>query len=129
MNAMELFHQGGFIMYPLFIFSVLVWTVAVHKFFYLKSFAKESQKLGAEVERAISSNRLEDLKHIFRNSPSVITRPHEVLIEDVYTSKDELSDKLSRRLAETNSNLKKNLWILGTISSSADLTGLNQSSF
>lgn len=124
MNAMELFHQGGFIMYPLFVFSVLVWTVAVHKFFYLKSFSKESEKMEAEVQRAISSNRFEDLKAIFRTAPPVITRPHEVLLEEVYTSKDELQDKLGRRLQETNSNLKKNLWILGTIASSAPFVGL-----
>lgn len=124
MNAMELFHQGGFIMYPLFIFSVLVWTVAVHKFFYLKSFSKVSTEVGAEVQNAISSNRIADIKNIIKSAPAEITRPHEVLLEEIYTSKEEAQDKLSRRLAETNSSLKKNLWILGTISSSAPFVGL-----
>jgi biopolymer transport protein ExbB/TolQ len=124
MNALELFNQGGFIMYPLLIFSVLVWTVAVHQFIFLGAFKKQSQKLDGEIQQAINSGRFDDIKWALKNAPPVIARPHEVLIDDIYSSKDEMNDKLYRRLQETNSNLRKNLWILGTIASSAPFVGL-----
>lgn len=124
MSALDLFHQGGFIMYPLLIFSVLVWTVAVHQFLFLGNFIKQHRKLDADIHQAINSGKLEDIKWALKNSPVLLARPHEVLIEEVYTSKEELGDKLGRRIAETNSGLRKNLWILGTIASSAPFIGL-----
>ncbi len=45
-------------------------------------------------------------------------------MEEYYGSKEELNEKLYRRLTETNANLKENLWVLGTISSSAPFIGL-----
>jgi biopolymer transport protein ExbB len=124
MSALDLFHQGGFIMYPLFIFSVLVWTVAVHQFFYLRTFSMQHKKLDIEITSAIKSGKLEDIKLALTNAPAVLSKPHEVLLEEVYSSKEELNEKLGRRISETNSSLKKNLWILGTISSSAPFIGL-----
>jgi biopolymer transport protein ExbB len=124
MSMMELFHQGGFIMYPLLIFSVLAWTVATHKFFYLRSFNREAKKLNEEIGKAIALKKYEEVRFALKGVPEVIAKPHEVLLEEGYSSKEELNDKLYRRLTETNSNLKENLWILGTISSSAPFIGL-----
>jgi biopolymer transport protein ExbB/TolQ len=53
-----------------------------------------------------------------------IKRPHEVLMEDFYESKEAMNDRLNRRLSETNATLRRNLWILGTIGSSAPFVGL-----
>jgi biopolymer transport protein ExbB/TolQ len=124
MSALDLFKQGGFIMYPLFIFSVLAWTVAVHQFLFLRNFTKQHKKLDADINSAIQSGKLDEIKYALKNAPAVLSRPHEVLLEEVYSSKEELNEKLGRRISETNSNLKKNLWILGTISSSAPFIGL-----
>lgn len=124
MSMMELFHQGGFIMYPLLVFSILAWTVATHKIFFLRAFIRESEKLNQEINQAIASKRFDDLKHTLKRFPESISRPYEVLMEEAHTSKEDMADKLSRRLSETNSSLKENLWILGTIASSAPFVGL-----
>lgn len=125
MSAMSIFHQGGFIMYPLFIFSILVWTVALHKFFFLRAFVQEQKKFNDAIQRASSGAKFdEDLKWALKSAPILISRPHEILLDDAYASKEELSDKLHRRLQETNSGLKDHLWILGTIASSAPFVGL-----
>ena len=124
MTMMEVFRQGGFIMWPLLVFSILVWTVAAHKFFYLKTFSREAKKLQDEVNSAITNKKFDNVRVTLARFPDEITRPHEVLFEDIYNSKDEMDDKLSRRLTETNSALKENLWILGTIASSAPFVGL-----
>ena len=124
MSALDLFDQGGYIMYPLFIFSVLVWTVAVHQFFFLRTFSMQHRKLDADINSAIQAGKFEEIKFALKNAPPALARPHEVILEEVYSSKEELNEKLGRRISETNSSLKKNLWILGTISSSAPFIGL-----
>lgn len=124
MSMMEIFREGGFIMYPLLVFSVLVWTIATHKFIYLRSFAQNAKKLNDELSQVLSANKLQEASSTLKNFPEALSRPHEVLFEEGYTSKEELEDKLGRRLTETNSNLKENLWILGTIGSSAPFVGL-----
>jgi biopolymer transport protein ExbB len=124
MSMMEMFHQGGFIMYPLLIFSVLAWTVAAHKFFYLKTFNREAKKLNDEIGHAIASKRFDDAKWALKKVPEIIARPHEVIMDETLLTKDEINDKLYRRLSETNAALKDHLWILGTIASSAPFVGL-----
>lgn len=124
MNVMEIFHSGGFIMYPLLVFSLLIWIIAIQKFLYLNTFTKQYLKVDAEVHRSITAARMDDFKWIVKNSAAPIARPHEVLFEEMYETKEQMSDKLQRRLSETNSSLKKNLWVLGTIGSSAPFVGL-----
>ncbi len=124
MRLFDLFMQGGFIMYPLLVFSIAVWTIGIHQFFFLASFIKQYRKVNADIHNAISSGKFDDVKWILKSAPAAIAAPHEVLMEDVYGSKEELAEKLNRRISETNMSLKKNLWILGTVSSSAPFIGL-----
>lgn len=124
MNAMDLFHQGGFIMYPLLIFSILIWVVAIQKFMFLSAFTKQYQQLEKEATHYITANKMDELKWLYKNASVLITRPHEVLFEDTPLTKEELNDKIYRRLTETQAGLKKHLWVLGTIGSSAPFVGL-----
>lgn len=124
MSGMELFHQGGFIMYPLLIFSVLVWTIGIHKLLYFMKFSKEYKRVNVEVERAISANRIEEARYAYSTAPALIVRPHEVLTESIVGTPAEIQDRLHRRLSETNAGLKQYLWVLGTIASSAPFIGL-----
>ncbi len=124
MNTIEIFRQGGFIMYPLTVCSILVWTVAINKFINLRAFTRDYKKMNLEIQDALAKNKIEDLKQIFKNSSEILNRSHEPFTEDHYTSPEALNDKLSRRLQEVNGYLKKDLWILGTIASSAPFIGL-----
>lgn len=124
MTFLELFKQGGFIMYPLLICSVLVWSVALHKYLILKNFIRDSEKFGNDIHGALTSNRIEEVKGILKNAPVVLARAHEPLLEEKFISADALNEKLGRRLQEVNAHLKKDLWILGTIASSAPFIGL-----
>jgi len=124
MTGMEIFHQGGFIMYPLLIFSVLVWTIGIHKIIFLSKFSKEYKRVNAEVERAISANRIAEARYAYTSAPAIVVRPHEVLTESVVGTNEELMERLHRRLSETNAGLKQHLWVLGTIASSAPFVGL-----
>lgn len=124
MNFLEIFREGGFIMYPLLVFSILIWIVAIQKFLYLNTFTKQYLKVEEEAHRSLTAMRFDDFKYAVKNAAAPIARPHEVLMEENFSSKEEVAEKLQRRLSETNASLKKNLWILGTIGSSAPFVGL-----
>lgn len=124
MNVMEIFREGGFIMYPLLVFSVAIWVVGIQKFLFLRAFTEQYLKVDADIHRAIQSGKVEELKYVVNAASTAIKRPHEVLTEDFYKSKEELNDRLNRRLSETTAVLRRNLWILGTIGSSAPFVGL-----
>lgn len=124
MNVMEIFREGGFIMYPLLIFSVAIWIVAIQKIMFLRSFTQQYTKVDEEIHRAIQAKRFDDAKWVVNSASVPIKRPHEVLLEDIYETKDAMNERLNRRLSETTMTLRRNLWILGTIGSSAPFVGL-----
>jgi biopolymer transport protein ExbB/TolQ len=123
MNFIEVFKQGGFIMYPLLIFSVAVWVVTIHKILYLTKFKKDSKHYLDEASKIIVNKELNKMEWLYKNCPDSIAKAHYAVFEDSM-SKDDYDARLQRRLSETNHDLKKNLWILGTIGSSAPFVGL-----
>lgn len=124
MNLMEIFREGGFIMYPLLVFSVAIWVVAIQKFLFLKAFSSQYLKIDQDIQNSLQSKKGDDFKWIVKGASLPIKRPLEVLTEDFYDSKASMDDRLNRRLTETNAVLRRNLWILGTIGSSAPFVGL-----
>lgn len=122
MSGVDLFNQGGFIMYPLFVFSVLAWSIGSYKVLNLWQFSNEYQRVYLKLHGAIKANRLQELKASLAAGNPMVSRPHEALLDKV--SKEVMSERISRRLAETNADLKKGLWVLGSISASAPFIGL-----
>lgn len=123
MDFIAVFKQGGFIMYPLLIFSVAIWIVAIQKILYLVKFKKDARKYQDEASRIIVSQKLHEMEALYKNCPDVIAKAHYAVFDEAL-GKDEYEQRLHRRLSETNADLKKNLWILGTIGSSAPFVGL-----
>ena len=124
MNGIDLFRQGGFIMYPLLAFSVLVWSIGIYKMITLWKFSKEYKKVNSEIHRAIKQHRLDEMIFALNEASAAVARPHEILIEGPHATKEVMNERLSRRLSETHSELKNGLWILGSISASAPFIGL-----
>jgi biopolymer transport protein ExbB/TolQ len=123
MNLVEVFKQGGFIMYPLLIFSVALWTVAIQKIWFLNNFKKQSKHYFDESMRMIHSKKYTEIEWLYKNCPEIIAKPHAAIFEPS-TSPEEWDARMQRRVTETSLGLKKNLWILGTIGSSAPFVGL-----
>ena len=111
MNTLELFRKGGFIMYPLFIFSVLAWSVGIYKLVEIRSFLKGLKSMGPEL-----------LKKNDESTHPHIRKTLEVLRAS--TDKNLLTERVGRRQAESIAELKESLWVLGSIASSAPFIGL-----
>lgn len=123
MELVEIFKQGGFIMYPLLIFSIVVWTVAIQKIWFLIGFKKQAKYFYDEGIRIIHSKRFNEMEWLYKNCPELIAKPHSAIFEEA-SSSEEWDARMQRRLNETSMGLKKNVWVLGTIGSSAPFVGL-----
>lgn len=123
MNLVEVFKQGGFIMYPLLVFSVAVWTVAIQKIWFLINFRKQARYFFDEAMRIIQAKKFNEMEWLYKNCPEIIAKAHAAILEDA-NSPEEFEARMQRRMSETSQGLKKNLWMLGTIGSSAPFVGL-----
>lgn len=123
MDFVEIFKQGGFIMWPLLIFSIACWTVGIQKIWFLMNFKKQSKYFHDEALRIITAKRFSEMEWLYKNCPELIAKPHSAIFEEA-GSTEEWEARMQRRMTETVLGLKKNLWILGTIGSSAPFVGL-----
>lgn len=123
MEFIEMFKQGGFIMWPLLAFSIGIWIITIQKLLFLIKFQKDSKHYLSEATRIIQSQKLHEMETLYRTCPQVIAKAHYAIFDEAM-SREDYEERLHRRLDETNSNLKKNMWMLGTIASSAPFVGL-----
>lgn len=123
MSLFELFRDGGMIMYPLLLCSIIVWAVAIEKIYFLKQIRTQLEVLFERSELLIKENKLNEAKGLTHNIHPIIQGPYMSLFEQS-SSKQMADERLSRRLNEGNQGLRRYLWLLGTISSSAPFIGL-----
>lgn len=128
MNLVHMFIEGGFIMWPLLAFSIVIWIIFAEKLWYLRRFKSQSLKLDNELNSLLAKNDIESISKVLEKYPSVISKPYMAVISQIENksneTKDEFNTRVSRRVKETQTNLKRYLWMLGTIASSAPFVGL-----
>lgn len=119
----ELFKEGGFIMYPLLICSVLVWAVAIEKFWSIAKFKRESNSLKNLLIPLLKEKKIAECQGACENSNPFLGRPYQATLSE-RKDFDVWEQNIGRRVSETQLGLKKFLWILGTIGNSAPFIGL-----
>lgn len=124
MGIWTLIKQGGPIMYPLLIFSFMIWAVVFEKIWGLKQFNKEYRELYIKAHALLKQNKLQEAKGLYTSADKLIAGPHLELLDDENMSNEKRLEKMQRRLTETQAGLKRFLWVLGTIGSSAPFVGL-----
>lgn len=127
MDLIHLFIEGGFIMWPLLIFSVIVWIVFAEKVWFLKRFTKKSNEVKEALSELMTNNKKEEAKKYIKELPTVLRGPYEAVLErKMYEeeSVDNYNQRVGRRVKETQTILKRYLWMLGTVASSAPFVGL-----
>lgn len=120
---------GGFAMYPLVLCSLLVWGVIFER---LWSYRRLSQNLKAfhlEALNFLLRGEKEGLRTLCQRQSRLPTAQLVLLALERLDAKDarvraKWLEALERRRQFLNSELKQNLWILGTIGSSAPFIGL-----
>ncbi|MBK27163.1 MAG: hypothetical protein CME70_24380 [Halobacteriovorax sp.] len=124
MEIISLIREGGFIMVPLLICSLLIWAVAIEKWFFLAHFNRQYKALHQKASKLLAEKKFNEAKGLCHNAHPLIASAYLVALDKRELSKDEFEGRLGRRLNETKLGLKRFLWVLGTIGSSAPFIGL-----
>jgi len=111
-------------MYPLLLCSFLVWAVAFEKFWYLSQFQKQSQLLYTNAKNLVFEKKFEEAKGLCHTTHPMVATPYLALFEGRELEREIWEQRIGRRILETNLSLKRFLWIIGTIGSSAPFIGL-----
>lgn len=120
----ELFNAGGFIMYPLLICSLLVWFVTFEKIRFLNNLKKDIDLMFIKGQALLSEKKLNEAKGLSHSIHPLLSGPYLTLFEGEGMDREQWGMRVGRRLTETQQGLKKSMWIIGTIGSSAPFIGL-----
>ena len=125
MNLMNILADSGFVMILLFLFCVIMWTIVFERIWYLYKFKSAYSNLDLKAQEILGkTNRLSELKGYCSNAPDILNAPYKVLLESQEKKFPDLEERLERRLQEVHLNLKKYLWVLASIASTAPFVGL-----
>jgi biopolymer transport protein ExbB len=121
---LKLFIEGGFIMYPLLICSIIIWAVVIEKVLFIRQLKKELSFLYDKAGKLLSEQKINEAKGIAHSINPLLCAPYMTILEKGELSDNDWEERIHRRLTETGLGVKRYLWALGTISSSAPFIGL-----
>lgn len=113
----DLIREGGFIMAPLLICSLLVWAVTFEKIWFIGKFEQRSRSLHEKAAQLLAANKIHEARGLINSYHPIVGAPYLALIEGG-------SERLTRRLEESRLGMRRFLWVLGTIGASAPFIGL-----
>lgn len=124
MDIVKIIKDGGFIMLPLLILSLAAWAVFFERLYFIHQFKGQFQLMAKKARDLIGEKKLHEAKGLCHNVHPLIGTPFLVVFEDPELATDKWNLRMGRRLKETQAGLKRYLWLLGTIASSAPFIGL-----
>ena len=119
MEIFRLIREGGFVMYPLLACSVIVWGVALERWWVLHLFQKQLAQLYQQATRLLQDRKINEAKGIGHGTHPLLLSPYMALFEG-----EGKEERIVRKLTQTQMGLKRFLWILGTIGAAAPFIGL-----
>ena len=120
---LEIIEQGGFIMYPLLIMSCLSLAIFMERAYLLYIFNRKFSKHFDQLIALVKDGKINEARGLAQTFPFLIK--HSVmLILDL--NKDHLSFKsdLEASMQLGRLEIKRRVWVLGTVASSAPFIGL-----
>ena len=128
-NLWGLVMSGGFTMYPLVLCSLAVWGVIFERLWSFRRLGNLLRSFHLEAMNALLRNDFEALRRICRSYSNLPTARLLTVALERLSSKDarlkaNWLEAVDRNRQLVNHELRSNLWILGTIGSSAPFIGL-----
>lgn len=124
MQIVQIIREGGFIMAPLLVCSLIIWVVFFERLYFLHQFKSQYDLLVEKAKGLIEDKKMNEARGLCHNVHPLISAPYLVVFDASDLTLDEWEARMGRRLKETQLGLKKYLWLLGTIGSSAPFIGL-----
>ncbi len=120
----EVFEKGGFLMYPIFICSLLAVTIFFERMFYLKSVKSRSKRFVGRVKNLVKKGSIELAISACRKSPTPISQ---IMLDGLMKygrSREEIKEAIEDSANQEIPLLERNLSILSTIGNVTPLLGL-----
>lgn len=127
MNLVRLIQQGWIATYPLILFSVLTLAILAERMFVMRNSVSSTRTVTELLVPLLT-------RGAFDSAISISNKHEKSLSAKIFQSSflstengqtlQEVSEKLEERRFEEVHNLKQNIWVLGTIASSAPFIGL-----
>jgi len=122
-NLGELFLKGGWVMWPLLIFSILTWAVVLERAFVFLSLRPRLPRLTQSVMQSLQAGDVTAARQMCLAQKAYLS---EIFLSTLDPKKPR---DAAERVTERNQmrfmyQLKRNLWVLGTIGSASPFIGL-----
>lgn len=129
MSVWELIKHGGFTMYPLLICSLFIWAVIFERLWRYSRINRDLRSFHLEAQNVILKNDPEALRSLCARHPDLPTsKLVGVAIARLGASDDRVRSRwveaVERARLMQNLEVRRYLWILGTIGSAAPFIGL-----
>lgn len=122
MNFLQLIQAGGFVMYPLIIFSIIVWAIFFERIYFIYQFQNNFRSLNTKVQEFHTQNKKHELRGLIEGTNNFLRESYLSLISN-FQGDDKQAEQY-RRLQEVYAIQKSSLWALATIASAAPFVGL-----
>jgi biopolymer transport protein ExbB len=124
LNFFEIIHRGAIATYPLIVLSIVSVAVILERFWSLRNAGAATQMIATSILDSVKQGRKDlALALCKQNSESAAARVFLAMLAQ-NESLDKLSASMNEAMFEETQKMKKNLWILGTVASSAPFIGL-----
>ncbi len=121
---LEVFEKGGFLMYPIFICSLIAMTIFFERMFYLKSIKTKSKKYVLRVKNLVKKGSIELAISACRKSLTPISKIMLAGLMKFGRGRDAMKEAVEDRARQEIPILEKNLSTLSTIGNITPLLGL-----
>src|SRR5262249_4875340 len=122
-NLGELFLKGGWVMWPLLFFSIVTWAVVLERAFVFLTLRPRLARLGEAVRQSLKAGDAAAARQICHTEKPYLG---EMFLGSLDTKRyrESAERATERSRVRMVGQLKKNLWILGTIASASPFVGL-----
>jgi len=121
---LEVFEKGGFLMYPIFICSLVAVTIFFERMFYLKSVKTKSKRFVDRVKNLVKKGSIELAVSACRKSPTPISQIMLAGLMKYGQRRKEIKEAIEDSANQEIPLLEKNLSTLSTIGNITPLLGL-----
>ena len=121
---LDVFEKGGFLMYPIFICSLIAVTIFFERMFYLKSVKTKSNRFVLRVKNLVKKGSIELAISACRKSPTPISKIMLTGLIKFGQGRDEMKEAIEDSANQEIPVLERNLSTLSTIGNITPLLGL-----
>ena len=123
-DPLTLLAQGGVVVYPLLLCSVVSVTIALERLWSLTRGARQADRLQRDVDESIGDRGLAETIAICRRDRSPLGAVYRAVLASASASAETRARVAQRKLGEAGRRLRRLVWLLGTIGSLAPFIGL-----